>query len=268
MLTISTIPEALAELDKRTGRSWTDSELFDVATRYGVELHAAPPITAQTTIQKFVDGVGLVEKFRSAPGHSRLAVLFPWQVGQLWLSGETMASHTERHDEIEDEHQWFTEPVRVTREQVLIKAESLKKILAVWGKAQAWEGKRYKGPEWMFITPQPAPDQSPATPAPVEDEGASDGPAKPTATVDRGWVMKRAALIKKHERQWLTIYRDLQDASDNDLSKAAKAPGYGDWFEADALNWARQRGKLSEALDRPTPSPATPFTGLTHRTRG
>ena len=114
-----------------------------------------------------------------------------------------------------------------------------------------------------------APAQSPATPAPVVAvEPASNGPAKPTATVDRGWVMKRAALIKKHERQWLTISRDLQDASDNDLSKAAKASGHGDWFEADALNWARQRGKLSEALDRPTPSPATPFTGLTHRTRG
>jgi hypothetical protein len=59
MLTISTIAEALAELGKQTGRAWTDSELFDVATNRGVELHAAPPITAQTTIQKFVAGVGM-----------------------------------------------------------------------------------------------------------------------------------------------------------------------------------------------------------------
>lgn len=104
MLTISTLPEALAELAKQTGRAWTDSELLDLAANRGIELHAAPPITAQTTIQKFVIGEGLVEKFRSGPGHSRLAVLFSWQVGQLWLSGETMARHTEKHDEIEGEY--------------------------------------------------------------------------------------------------------------------------------------------------------------------
>lgn len=150
MLTISTIPEALAELAEQTGRAWTDSELFDVAARHGIELHAAPPITAQTTIQKFIAGVGMVEKFRSGPGHSRLAVLFPWQVGQLWLSGETMATQTEKHDEVEGEYQWFTEPVRVTREQIRIKAATLNKILTVWSNAQ------------------PAPAQT--TPAPVEAE--------------------------------------------------------------------------------------------------
>ncbi len=108
-----------------------------------------------------------------------------------------------------------------------------------------------------------APEQTAATPAPVV--AASDGPARPAAMVDRGWVMKRAALIQKHERRWSTINRDFQDASDNGLSKAAKAPGHGDWFEVDALNWARQRGKLSEAIGQQTPSPATPFGGLTHR---
>jgi len=150
MLTISTIPEALAELAKQTGRAWTDSELLDLAANLGIELHAAPPITAQTTIQKFVIGEGLVEKFRSGPGHARLAVLFPWQVGQLWLSGETLARHTERHDEIEGEYQWFTEPVRVTREQVRIKAATLEKILTIWRKEQ------------------PAPATDTATPAPAE----------------------------------------------------------------------------------------------------
>lgn len=158
MLTISTIPEALAELAEQTGRAWTDSELFDLAANYKIELHAAPPITAQTTIQKFVNGVGMVEVFRSVPGHSRLAVLFPWQVGQLWLSGETMATHTEKHDEIEGEYQWFTEPVRVTREQIRIKAEALCKVLDIWRKAN------------------PAPEQSPATLAPVPPAGDSPAP--------------------------------------------------------------------------------------------
>ena len=93
----------------------------------------------------------------------------------------------------------------------------------------------------------------------------SDGIAKISAAVNRGWEMKKAALIKKHEHQWLTIRRDFQDASENGLSRAAKAPGHGDWFEAAALDWARQRGKLTEETGQPTPSPATPFSGLTHR---
>lgn len=110
---------------------------------------------------------------------------------------------------------------------------------------------------------QLAPAQTPATPEPVEP--ASE---KPTATIDRGWVMKKAALIKKHEPEWPTINRDFQDASDNGLSIAAKAPGHGEWFEADALNWARQRGKLNETTGQQAPSRATPFSGLTHRIKG
>ena len=185
MLTISTIPEALAELDKRTGRTWTDSELFDVATRYGIELHAAPPTGAKTTIEKYIDGVGLVETIPRLPrdfdyllapyvntNHpARLAVLFPAQIEQLWLSGEVFTRHSHLHNEVEDETIVFFEAVRVTREQVRIKAATLQKILGVWDKAQAGQGKRYKGPEWMFITQQPAPATDTAKPA-------SDGPTK------------------------------------------------------------------------------------------
>lgn len=215
MLTISTIPEALAELERRTGRAWTDSELFDLAANCSIELHAAPPITARTTIQKFVIGEGLVEKFRSGPGHARLAVLFPWQVGQLWISGETMAVHTEKHNEIEDEYQFFTEGVRVTREQVRIKDATLQKILAVWNQAQAGRwlendkkpgDMRYQtGPDWMFpiVPQQPAPAQSPAKPAPVA-VGALAEPAKagplPLTTGDIAFCF--AGLRWKTETEW------------------------------------------------------------------
>lgn len=83
--------------------------------------------------------------------------------------------------------------------------------------------------------------------APVVTESASAGVEPDKAgSVDKGWVMKKAALIKKHTAQWPTINRDFQDASENDLSKAAKAPGHGEWFEAAALNWADQRGKLEK----------------------
>lgn len=179
MLTISTIPEALAELSKHTGRAWTDSELFDVATTRDIKLHAAPPITAQTTIQEFVIGEGLKEKFRSSPGHAVLAVLFPWQVQQLWIGGETATSHPNEY-KVEGEYHFFTEPVKVTREQVRISAQSLGKILNAWNNAQAglWivdtaqpSGMRCQnGPNWMFPTDTPAAKVKAgagATPAPV-----------------------------------------------------------------------------------------------------
>jgi hypothetical protein len=111
------------------------------------------------------------------------------------------------------------------------------------------------------------------TPAPTvadttqEPQAAAVQPL-PVSTVDRGWTLKRAALIAKHEHQWPTIARDLQDASDNQLSKVAKATGHGDWFEADALKWAEQRGKLSKVSDGVMPAQATLFTGLTHRIKG
>ena len=109
--------------------------------------------------------------------------------------------------------------------------------------------------------------------APLVDTVVGDGnghaPAPLiNAPVDRGWVMKKAALIEKHERQWSTIKRDFQDASENGLSKSAKAPGHGDWFEADALNWARQRGKLKEVANQPAPIQATTLSGLMHRMAG
>lgn len=53
MLSISTLPEALSYFDKHTRRTWTDSEVLDVATRYGIELHAPVPVTAMTTVQVF-----------------------------------------------------------------------------------------------------------------------------------------------------------------------------------------------------------------------
>ena len=110
-----------------------------------------------------------------------------------------------------------------------------------------------------------APALTPATPAPVEAVGASGGVESDKAgPVDRGWVMKKSALIAKHTHQWKTIHRDFQDASENGLSDAAKAPVHGNWFEAVALNWARQRGKLTEVTQQGPATLSTVWTGKTH----
>lgn len=88
--------------------------------------------------------------------------------------------------------------------------------------------------------------------------------AQPTNYRDRGTVLKKSALIKKYCKRWSTIERDFQDASDNGLTKSAKAPEHGNWFEGDALAWAREKGKLTESTEQP-PTPATWVSGLTHK---
>lgn len=114
-----------------------------------------------------------------------------------------------------------------------------------------------------------APTQTTATPVLVT------GNVEPASNVlsqalsrNRGFVMKKKALIKKHEGDWPTINRDFQDASTNGLSTVAKATKYGDWFVEDALNWARQRGKLSEAIEQPTTIKGTLFPTSAHRIKG
>lgn len=110
--------------------------------------------------------------------------------------------------------------------------------------------------------------QTPA-PAPVASESASRGMEPDKAgPVDKRWVMKKAALIDKHAAQWATIRRDFQDASENGLSKAAKAHGHGEWFEAAALNWADQRGKLEKEKEQGPANLATVWTSTKHTIEG
>lgn len=113
-----------------------------------------------------------------------------------------------------------------------------------------------------------APAQTPDTPAPAPVVAASDSPAKPAVTVDRGWVMKKSALIDKHAHQWDTIKGDFHSASENGLSKAAKAPGHGEWFEAEALDWAEQRGKLKKEKQQGPANSIFNLAGTKHTLEG
>jgi hypothetical protein len=66
-------------------------------------------------------------------------------------------------------------------------------------------------------------------------------------------ILKRAALLKKYLSAWDTLESDLSHGNENGLSKTAKAPGHGMWFEEPALEWARQNGKLVESLSVQSP---------------
>ena len=94
--------------------------------------------------------------------------------------------------------------------------------------------------------PQAAPEQPANTvPAPLVEVSLSG--SRPLATV-RELMKKRAALIKAHLHEWRDIESDLNDASDNGLSSAAKVPKHhGMWYVERAREWANERGKLTES---------------------
>ena len=107
--------------------------------------------------------------------------------------------------------------------------------------------------EWFehqrVASPAPAPAQHAATPAPVVGDSASNARVVP---------FKKAALIAAHVHEWPTIERDISDANANGLATAAKAGARG-WREADALTWARAKGKLIRAA-----KPADSLTQAMH----
>lgn len=69
-------------------------------------------------------------------------------------------------------------------------------------------------------------------------------PVYPTIKKE-GFLLKRAALVRKYKNSWPEIVSDLNHANENGLSSAAKGTAHGDWFESAALMWAEQRGKFT-----------------------
>lgn len=82
------------------------------------------------------------------------------------------------------------------------------------------------------------------------------------------WILKKAALIKKHLHSWPTINRDFQDASENGLSTAAKATKHGDWLEAKALDWANQKGKILSSELHHKHAASTLWPSVVHKIKG
>ena len=114
-----------------------------------------------------------------------------------------------------------------------------------------------------------APATDTATTAPVVAVGVSGGVEPDKAgPVDKGWIMKKGALIKKYAHQWDTIQGDFHSASENGLSKAAKAHGHGEWYEAAALNWADQRGKRTKEDQQVPVNSVFNLAGKKHTTGG
>ena len=83
-----------------------------------------------------------------------------------------------------------------------------------------------------------------------------------------GYVLKKAALIKKYSSEWPSIDADFNHASENGLTAAAKATGHGDWYESAVLAWADQRGKRTATAAKTAPNSVFDLPGTKHTLKG
>lgn len=133
------LAEALAWLRQQTGRAWTDSELFDFCVSREVPVHAAPPLEARCSVveldPKNPSGVRVVMHLSW-----RKAILYPFNVGQLWQVGETEPTPVWHPMHPGDERRWavFDPPVRVRREHLAIALSTLNRIVKEWCTPAQW----------------------------------------------------------------------------------------------------------------------------------
>ena len=102
--------------------------------------------------------------------------------------------------------------------------------------------------------PQPTPEQTTATPAPV---GAGNEPVKHVN------AMKKAALIAALEYEWPSIVSDISEATRNGLKAAAHTGKHGKWDKDKARAWALSNGKIKQSA--PVHSLAAAWSGTTTR---
>lgn len=110
---------------------------------------------------------------------------------------------------------------------------------------------------------QPKPQTASAVPVkssspPVATPSASEAQTQEYAPV----LLKRAALVAKHLRNWPTVETDLNHGNENGLTARAKSDKRGYWREADALQWARENGKLQEPAKLLGSGGSDPFNRL------
>ena len=138
-LAYSTIAEARAWLEERTGQPWSENELLDAASRYRVTLHAAPPITASAQVMELdPDNPGALRVKRRDLGW-RMATLSPVHIGQIMHCGVTETIHAFGLPVLEGEFPFFSEPVMVTREQVRVSELALFALEELRRKDLRWQ---------------------------------------------------------------------------------------------------------------------------------
>ena len=223
MLRYSKLEEALAYLTEQTERTWTESELFELATHLELDLTAVAPASARTVILTLKPGEGLVEEWRSPLGHALFAVLFPFQVMQLWMRGETTTRHPLDHDKLHFKPKMFVEEVHVTPAEVRISLKALQSMLSAWRHSKT--GGEGFFPQWML----PGTPQSPS-PGAVASHRADDAQTdsiprarEPSTAVNIG------SNISGDKNKWdeFELRRLMNEAQEPDASHQKLADRYG-----------------------------------------
>lgn len=94
---------------------------------------------------------------------------------------------------------------------------------------------------------------SPFAGAPVPVATQQHETEQPTVPAHADEPVKKAELIRRHERDWPSIESDLQHAKENKLADAAKGRRHGMWHETAALEWARRNGKIKSSAAKAAP---------------
>jgi hypothetical protein len=109
VLTFYRLEEALSWLQSQTGHVWTDSELFDIASRHALSISAIPPRELRAAVMFYGErGELIVEKqfvfSRTLPCVSPffgpMGLVRATSIKELWLAGETKCKYV-RDDENE-----------------------------------------------------------------------------------------------------------------------------------------------------------------------
>jgi hypothetical protein len=88
--------------------------------------------------------------------------------------------------------------------------------------------------------------------------------AATSQTARTGNILNKRAFIAKYKDEWQTIDADFNHASENGLSKEAKAPLRGEWFEEAALKWADKKGKRQGDKNKTGPNSVFALSGKKH----
>ena len=144
-----------------------------------------------------------------------------------------------------DWHCWVLNvPQRIALDKIFVWQVDVRSQIKVNAKAVLIKAKVLPASTKTLATPTHTGAPAPA----IEVTVAGDVPVIEQDRKKTGpsFTMTKAAMIEQHKHEWPTIARDIADAKRNGLSGVAKESARG-WREAEAMEWARTKGKLKGA---------------------
>ncbi len=162
------LTDALDSLSAATGHCWTRFDFFLLVLHCAVQLRAIVPADARTVL--YPSGMFDGSPPQIAPMHRHLAIVYPFQVRELWTEGRTQTDQPWFQNASERGSEWFEEPVQVDFDNVRIPRSLLHYLVALWNAEKRSAAPLSNLPEWLWHATQKAdaktaPTRVKATPA-------------------------------------------------------------------------------------------------------